>query len=356
MRLCLQEMDIYGIMFLKQVLVSIKKIGSYRRCICLMFTKKEKIMDFTYKGLQAAYSRHIVTEDEVNRNMERLRQQNPRIAVVTDRPTENGDEIVLDYAGFCGDEQFAGGTAENQTLVLGSGMFIPGFEEQLLDKVPGEEVTVKVTFPAQYHSDALAGKEARFECKIKEIRVKTEYELDDTFAQEVGKCENFAQMQQKMQESLQQYADQHGEMDLQDTLLRKAADTLEIQISEKMLQDAAQEQLQNLKAQLAQQGLSIEMYCQFMNTTEEKLLEEAKPAAENAIRCRAAIDEVVQLEGLEATQEEIGNALAVIARHNNVTVDDLKAQYDAAFEQAVVNSVLTGKVMKLIRDHAVITE
>ena len=145
-------------------------------------------------------------------------------------------------------------------------------------------------------------------------------------------------------------------MDLQDTLLRKAAETLEIQISDKMLDEAAQEQLQNLRAQLAQQGLSLEMYCQFMNTTEEKLLEEARPAAENAIRCRAAIDEIVQLESLEATEEEIGNALAVIARHNNVTIDDLKSQYDAAFEQAVVNSVLTGKVMKLIRDNAVITE
>lgn len=311
-------------------------------------------MEFTYKGLTASYTRHIVTEEEVNRNMERLRQQNPRIAVITDRPTENGDEIVLDYAGFCGDKQFPGGTAEKQTLVLGSGMFIPGFEEQLLDKVPGEEVTVKVTFPEQYHSADLAGKEARFECKIHEIRVKTEHQLDDTFAREVGKCKDFAEMQQKMQESLQQYTDERGEMDLQDTLLRKAAETLEIQITEKMVNDAAQEQLQNLKAQLAQQGLSLEMYCQFMNTTEQALLEDAKPAAENAIRCRAVIDEVVQLEGLEATEEEIGNALAVIARHNNITLEQLKENYDAALEQMVINSVLTGKVMKLIRDNAVI--
>ena len=312
-------------------------------------------MSFTYKGLQAAYSRHIVTEEEVNRNMERLRQQNPRIAVVTDRPTENGDEIILDYAGFCGDEQFAGGTAENQTLVLGSGMFIPGFEEQLLDKVPGEEVTVKVTFPQQYHSEALAGKEARFECKIKEIRVKTEYELDDTFAQEIGKCASFAEMQKKMQESLQAYTDERGEMDLQDRLLSQAAATLEFTLSDKQLEEAVEEQLNNLRAQLAQQGLSLEMYCQFMNTTEETIREDIKPTAEDALRCRAAIDEIVMIEGLEASEEEIGNALAVIARHNNITLDQLKEQYDAALEQMVVNSVLTGKVMKLIRDNAVIT-
>ena len=218
-------------------------------------------MSFTYKGLQASYSRHIVTEEEVNRNLERLRQQNPRIAEITDRPTEQGDEVVLNYAGFCDGVQFPGGTAENQTLVLGSGMFIPGFEEQLLDKVPGEEVTVKVTFPEQYHSEDLAGKAAEFQCKILSIRVKTEYDLDDTFAKEFGGCENLAQMQQKLQESLQAYADQRGEMDLQDRLLNQAAQTLELQISEQMLADAVEDQLNNMRAQLAQQGLNLEMYC-----------------------------------------------------------------------------------------------
>ena len=313
-------------------------------------------MSFTYKGLHASYSRHIVTEEEVNRNIERLRQQNPRIAVVTDRPTENGDEIVLDYAGFCGEEQFAGGTAENQTLVLGSGMFIPGFEEQLLDKVPGEEVTVKVTFPEQYHSEDLAGKEARFECKIKEIRVKTEYELDDTFAKEVGQCDTFAQMQQKMQESLQAYTDQRGEMELQDRLLNDAAKTLELTITDKMLADAVEDQLNNMRAQLAQQGLTLEMYCQFMSTTEEALREDVKPSAEAALRCRAAIDEIVQIEGLEPDQESITQTLVAICRQNNITMEQLKEQYDAALEQAVINSVLTGKVMCLIRDAAIVEE
>ena len=114
-------------------------------------------MSFTYKGLKAELTKHIVTDEELDKQIERVRQQNPRIAVVKDRPTENGDEVVLDYAGFCDGEQFAGGTAENQTLVLGSGMFIPGFEEQLVDKVVEEPVTVKVTFPESYHAKDLAG-------------------------------------------------------------------------------------------------------------------------------------------------------------------------------------------------------
>ena len=313
-------------------------------------------MSFTYKGLRAKLERYTVTGEEVDRNLHRLLQQNPRIAEITDRPTEQGDEVVLDYAGFCDGEQFAGGTAEKQTLVLGSGMFIPGFEEQLLDKVPGEEVVVKVTFPAQYHSEALAGKEAEFKCKIHSIRVKTPYELDDTFAKEIGGCESLEDMRRKMQESLQAYADERGEMDLQDQLLRQAAETLELNISESMLQDAMEEQLQNMRAQLAQQGLSLEMYCQFMSTTEEKLKEELRPQAEFAIRSRAAIDEIVQIEGLEADKQDIAEALAIICRHNNISMDELKAQYDAALEQAVINSVLTGKVMQLIRAAAIVEE
>ena len=313
-------------------------------------------MSFTYKGLHAKLERHLVTGEEVERNLHRLMQQTPRIAEITDRPTEQGDEVVLDYAGFCNGVQFAGGTAQKQTLVLGSGMFIPGFEEQLLDKMPGEEVVVTVTFPEAYHSADLAGKEAQFHCKLHSIRVKTPYDMDDTFAQEVGGCETMEQMRQKMHESLQAYADERGEMELQDQLLRQAAATLELTISEKMLEDAVEEQLQNLRAQLAQQGLSIEMYCQFMDTTLDKLKEELRPQAEFAIRSRAAIDEIVQIEGLEADKEDIGQALAVICRHNNITMEQLKEQYDAALEQAVINSVLTGKAMQLIRAAAIVEE
>ena len=312
-------------------------------------------MSFTYRGLKATLERHIVTDAEIDRQIERMQQQNPRITDVTDRPAQSGDEVVLDYAGFCDGEQFAGGTAEKQTLVLGSGMFIPGFEEQLIDKVPGEEVIVKVTFPTEYHAENLAGKEAEFRCKLHAIRVKTPYELDDTFAKEIGGCESLEDMRRKMLESMQAYADERGEMELQDNLLRMAAETLELNVSEKVLDEAAEEQLQNLRAQLAQQGLSLEMYCQFMSTTEEKLKEDLRPQAEFAIRSRAAIDEIVQIEGLEADKEDIAQALAVICRHNNITMDQLKEQYDAALEQAVINSVLTGKVMRLIRDAAEVT-
>ena len=312
-------------------------------------------MQFTYRGLKAQLSRHIVTDAEIDRQIEKLQQSNPRIAVIKDRPTQLGDEIVLDYAGFCNSEQFAGGTAENQTLVLGSGMFIPGFEEQLLDKVPGEQVTVNVTFPEQYHSADLAGKQAQFQCTIHEIRVKTPYELDDIFAQEVGGCYTFDEMREQLGKSLQEYTDERGEMDLQDRLLQQAAATLEMTVSADALEEAVDEQIRNLEAQLAQQGLNLDMYCSFLNTTKEALREDARPSAEAAIRSRAAVERIVELEKLEATQEEIGQAVGAICRQNGMTVEQLKPYYDAEFEQAVIKSVLTGKVMGLIRDAADIT-
>ena len=312
-------------------------------------------MSFTYKGLSAEMTRHMVTDEEVDRQMQRLLQQNPRIAVVTDRPTENGDEVILDYAGFCDGVQFPGGTGENQTLVLGSGMFIPGFEEQLLDKVCGEEVTVNVTFPTEYHSQDLAGKNAEFRCKIHEIRVKTPYELDDTFAKEVGGCDTLEQMQEKMKQSMQAYTDERGEMDLQDRLLKMAAETLEFTCDQDALDGAVNEQMKAFEAQLNRQGLSLEMYCSFMNTTEKDILADMAPTAEAALRNQAAIDKIVELEKLEATQEEIGQAVAVVAQQNNLTVEQLKPYYNEEFEQAIIKSVLTGKVMALIREHAAVT-
>ena len=313
-------------------------------------------MSFTYRGLTAQYKKHIVTDEEMERQLHRMQQQAPRIAVVDNRPTQSGDEVVLDYAGYCDGEQFAGGTAENQTLVLGSGTFIPGFEEQLLDKVVGEKVIVKVTFPEQYHSEALAGKDAEFHCTIHQIRIKSQYELDDTFAKEVGQCETLDQMRQKLKESMQAYTDERGEMDLQDMLLRMAAESLEFNPSESQIDAEVENQMQNLSAQLAQQGLSLDMYCQFLSTDEETLRADCRANAENAVRLQATIELIADLEQMEATKEEINEALAVVARQNNMTVEQIKPYYDAEFEQAIIRSVLTGKVMHLIRESAIITE
>ena len=311
-------------------------------------------MSFTYRGLKAKNERYLVTDKDVDSQIERIQQQNPRIAIITDRPTALGDEVVLDYAGYCDGVQFPGGTAENQTLVLGSGSFIPGFEEQLVDKVCEEKVVVKVTFPQQYHAEELAGKDAEFHCTIHQIRVKTAYELDDTFAKEIGGVDTFEQFRVKLTESMQAYTDERGEMDLQDRLLRMAAETLEFEPSEAQIEAELDEQMHNMEAQLAQQGLNLEMYCQFMQTTKEALREESRGNAVQSVKIQATIEEIVSIENLEATEAEMGEAMAVIARQNRMTVEQLKPYVDAEFNAAVIRSVLTSKVMKLIRDAAIV--
>ena len=313
-------------------------------------------MAFTYRGLTAEFNRHIVTGSEVDQHLHRLQQQTPRITEVTDRPTENGDEVVLDYAGFCDGEQFAGGTAEMQTLTLGSGQFIPGFEEQLLDKVPGEEVTVKVTFPEKYHAENLAGKAAEFRCKIHQIRIKTTFELNDEFAKEVGGCDTLDEMKAKLKESLQAYSDERGEMDLQDRLLQQAAETLDFVPDPNELEDAVENHLRNMEAQLSQKGLSLDMYCSFMGVTRQQLHEESYPAAEANLRRIAAVEEITKLENLSASEQEMGEAIALICRRNNMSVEQFKPYYDAEFEAAVRRTVLTTKVMGLIRESANITK
>ena len=313
-------------------------------------------MSFTYRGLKATLERHTVTDQEIDAQLQRMQQQAPRTTKVEGRPTQNGDEVLLDYAGFCDGVQFPGGTAEMQTLVLGSGTFIPGFEEQLLDKNVGDEVVVNVTFPTQYHSADLAGKAAEFRCKIHEIRVKSLYELDDTFAREVGGCETFEAMRARMAQTIQSYADERSEMDLQDRLIRQAAESMEFTPSEEQIRQEIEEQIQNLTAQLAQQGLSLEMYCQFTSTTEAQLRENARANAEASVRIQAAIDQIVYSENLEATQEEIDQAMEVVARQNRRTLEQLKPYVNEEFQAAIVRGVLTTKAMGLVRDSAEITE
>lgn len=313
-------------------------------------------MSFQYRGLKGVYEKHVVSEEEVNHRLTMIAKQNPRIIPVNDRPSQNGDEIVLDYAGFCDGVQFPGGTAEMQTLVLGSHTFIPGFEEQLIGYMPGDEVSVKVMFPSEYHAPELAGKAAEFRCKIHQIRENTEYQMDNVFAMEVGGVATFAEMKEQYAKAFQEYADNQSEMELQDSLLREAAKTLEYVPTDAEIDAELDAHLETLKGQLAEKGLTLEMYLQFMKTTEEKLRADARGDAVVSLKTKATIDKVVELEKLEVSDEEMEAALEVVCRQNNMTVDMLKPHIDDEFTAAITRSILMGKVMRLIRDAAEVVE
>ena len=312
-------------------------------------------MEFIYKGLEAEFDRHIVTDAEVDTQLQRLHQQTPKIKVITDRPAQNGDELVIDYEGWCGEEQFAGGTAQEQTLVLGSGMFIPGFEDQLIGANVGDKVDVNVTFPEQYHAENLAGQAAVFHCYVHEIRESSTYELDDEFAQALG-LESFDKLREALRESIQRYTDERGNMDLEDRLIRKAAQTLEFDPTDDEMETALDEQMDSLAGQLARQGLSLEMYVQFTGKSISELREENRGDARENLRIRTAIEKIVELEGITVSDEEMNAAVADVAKENELTPEQMQAYVSEEFLDAVKRSVELRKVMKLVQDSAVLIE
>ena len=308
-----------------------------------------------YKGLKAELEHLRVSEAQIDQQIDALIEQRPRIIEVTGRKTQLDDEIVLDYAGECNGEFFEGGTAEKQTLVLGSGMFIPGFEEQLVGKEIGDKVDVTVTFPEVYHAPNLAGKPAVFHCTIHGIRLKSKYQKDDEFAREVGGCDTFEAFRQEMCDALQAYVDRKAEDDLKDNLLTQVCATCDFEVSEEQLSAALDEQIAILEATLGRQGLNLELYCQFTGKSKEELREEYSAEARNSAIREQVINEIAQIENIFADEDSMTEAVAALCRENNVTAEELQPYFDDNFQKAIAKSVVTDKVLQLIRDHAEIT-
>ena len=309
-----------------------------------------------YNGLRGVRERLIVSDVLVDQQIDRLLEQNMKIIPVTDRPSQLDDELVLDYAGECEGVYFPGGTAEKQTLVLGSGMFIPGFEEQLVGKNAGDEADVRVTFPVPYHSDELAGKDAIFHCKIHEIRVKRKYAPDDEFAKEVGGCESMEAFRANMRKALQDYVDRQADDELKAKLLDQVCAGVDFEISDEQLNAALDYEMRMFEAQLGRQGLNLDQYASFMNRTKEQLREDHLPDAKRNIERQLAIDEIARIEGIEADEASVAEALNAICRENGVTVEQLRPHMDAAFQAAVERGVVNDKVLNRILELAEIEE
>lgn len=313
-------------------------------------------MSFTYLNLQGKLEHVTATAEDIDRQMQRLLQANPRIIPVTGRAAALGDELVLDYAGFSEGVQFPGGTAEKQTLTLGSGMFIPGFEEQLVGANIGDDVTVTVTFPTEYHAPELAGKNAEFRCHVHEIRTHDSYQLDDTFAKEIGQCENMEQMRENMGKALQDYYNQRAEQELRWQLMHQAAATVEEQPTDEELDRMVEAQMETLTAQLAQKGLTLEAYCQFTGSDEKKLREDMRPDALEAFRTQKAVEKIAQLENLAVTDEEMDAAIQRICADNHMSAEDLKPYFDNGFLTVVRQQMLRDKATEVVRRSARITQ
>ena len=307
-----------------------------------------------YKGLRATLERLIVSDAQVDRQIDQLLEQNQKTIVITDRPAQADDEVVLDYIGYCDGVPFEGGAAQNQALVLGSGMFIPGFEEQLIGKNAGDEVEVRVTFPDGYHAAALAGKAAVFKCTVREIHFRRKYAADDEFARDVGGYDTFEAFRAALRDGMQAYADQQADRELKDRLMDQLCDACACEITEAQLQRAIDLEMQNLEAQLGRQRLSLDLYCQFTGKTREQLREECIPDARKSIKRQYIIAEIAEAEGIEADETSVAEEISRICQENGMTMETLQPHMDSAFENAVIRSVIANKVLDRIKDSAVI--
>ena len=252
-----------------------------------------------------------------------LQKRNARMILV-ERPAQDGDTVLLDYSGFVGDEQFEGGTAERQELTLGSGMFIPGFEEQLVGATPGEKRDVTVTFPAEYHAEELAGKEAVFHCLVHEIKEEQLPELDDEFAKDVSEHDTLEELKQATKERLETYAKSSAENQMKDAAILKVVEANEVEIPRAMVDDEIDRMANELDQQLRYQGMGLNQYLQFVGKDAATFREELRPEAEKAVKTRIVLMGIVNAENITVTDAEREEELKRMAAQYQMEVDKLK--------------------------------
>ena len=277
-----------------------------------------------YKGLSVDKVSNRVTAKEIDAKLEEEQKKNARTVVVEDRAVQDGDEVVLDFEGFVDGVAFEGGKGENYPLTIGSGSFIPGFEEQLIGAEAEKEVEVNVSFPEEYHSEDLAGKAAVFKCTVHEIKAKELPELDDEFAAEVSEFDTLDAYKADIKAKIKEQKIADGNRKKEDQAVEKAVANATMEIPEAMIDTQVNQMAQDFAQRIQQQGLSMEQYFQFTGMTAESMMEELRPQAVKRIETRLVLEAIAKAENIEITDERIDEELAKMAEAYKMEVEKLK--------------------------------
>ena len=307
-----------------------------------------------YKGIEVEQVDPEVTEEDVDRDIEAMRKRNSRM-VVADRPVENGDTVILDYAGFVGDEQFQGGTAENQELKIGSGMFIPGFEEQLIGVKAGESKDVVVTFPEEYQAKELAGKEATFKCKVHEVKFEELPELDDEFAKDVSEFDTLAELRDDARARILESVKLQCENEAKDKVIAQVYENNKIEAPATMVADEMDRMIQELEQQMRYQGLNIQQYLQFTGSTLDDFRNEIKPEAEKRVATRIVLRSIGDVENVEVTDEDLDKELQRMSEAYNTDPENIKKMLGEENLAFFRKDIALTKVMDMLYNEAKIT-
>ena len=306
-----------------------------------------------YKGLKVDKVSTRVTAKEVDAKLEEEQKKNARTITVEDRAVQDGDEVVLDFEGFVNGVAFEGGKGENYPLTIGSGSFIPGFEEQLIGVETEKEVEVNVTFPAEYHAEDLAGKEAVFKCTVHEIKTKELPELDDEFAAEVSEFDTLDAYKADIKTKIKEQKQAEGDRKKEDQAVEKAVANATMEIPEAMIDTQVQQMTQEFAQRMQSQGLSMEQYFQFTGLTVDKMREEMRPQAVKRIETRLVLEAIAKAENIEITDEKVDEEIAKMAEMYKMEVEKLKEYMGENEKEQMKADMAVQEAVKVLVDNAV---
>ena len=302
-----------------------------------------------YKGIEVPKREVKVEESEVDAEVNRMAERNARIETV-DRAAQMGDTVVIDFEGFEGGKPFQGGKAEDYSLTLGSGSFIPGFEEALVGAVAGEECDVNVTFPENYNAKELAGKPAVFKCKVHEVKESIKPELDDEFAKDVSEFDTLDALKNDIRERFTKSREEQNERAFESSAVQLAAANMTCNVPACMIDEQVDHQIEQFAYQLQSQGMKMEDYTKMIGGDLSSLRQSMRPMAEQTVRSDILLSEIARAENLEVTDEEVEEELKKLAEQYQMELDKVKAAVDTA---AVKSDLMGKKAAKIITDNAV---
>ena len=317
------------------------------------FTIKPEVKIEGYKGLKVEKTVKTVTDEDVDKEIERVRNSNARIIDVTDRAAANGDTVIFDFEGFCDDKAFEGGKAEKFSLELGSGRFIPGFEEQIVGKNIGEDFDVNVTFPENYQAEELAGKPAVFKCKIHEIKGKELAELDDEFAKDVSEFDTIAEYKADIKAKLTETADKNASVELDNTISEKLAEILEGEIPEAMNENRISDMLREWEYRNRYAGVTIKDYLKYTGLTMDQFKGQFRKPAEIQVKLRLALEKIAELEAIEVSEADLTAQYEKYADQYKMDIEKVKEVIPA---DSLTTDLKVEKAFNLVRDNADVTE
>ncbi len=333
--------------------IDIKQIGSGQNFIfTAKVTLKPEVELGQYKGIEVSKKEVSVSDEDVQKELEKVAERNSRLITVEDRPVQSGDTAVIDFEGFVDGVAFEGGKGENYNLVIGSGQFIPGFEDQLIGVESGAETEVNVTFPEDYHQKELAGKPTLFKVKVNEIKVKELPAIDDEFAKDVSEFDTLEAYKEDLKKKLLETAEHQAEHETEDAVVNKAVENATIDIPKVMIENRIDSLVRDFEYRLRYQGLEMNKYLEILGTTMEAFREQFASRAENDVKTQLVIEKIGEVESIASTEEEFNEEVKKLAENYKQNEEDFKKHLREDDIEYIKGNIVIKKTVDFLIENA----